>query len=267
MDPLVGTSPLRLTNRRRTDTAFAIAFAGGGALSFLLAVFGAANAKLASLLQGPPSACTQPSAGPRLLQAVASSSAISLVLSDWWYLIPLVLILGLVGTGMVHALRLYAHTFVYAAMVSVPVSLVFSGIALAAGGGSAVWATLTILAALLWCVIIWWMRHGLRLTAALLEQAATVLATHPGILQVCMAPPARGMPCHNFRCVGARRALSRGRLLTPRAPAHLFLVPCRVCARQVGGVIVLAYLALLSLGVSGLLALAANGRWQEIQIP
>lgn len=192
MDPLVGSSPLRLTNRRRTDTAFTIAFLATGGVCFILVVTAFINSDFSLVLQGPPQGCAPSmTAGGRLLQqlgATASPGTMSIVLSHWFYLLPLVLMLCLVGLAMVHAIRSFASTFVYAAMWYIPASLVVSAVAIFGGGGSGVWATLALVSAALWCALIVCMRHGLRLTAALLEQAATVLVTHPDILHVSARP-------------------------------------------------------------------------------
>ena len=111
---------------------------------------------------------------------------VSIIAHHAWYLVPVVLICLLVGAAMIQCIRHCAKFFVYAAMIWIPLSLVASGLAISAGGGSYAAVVITFVFAALWCLLLCCWRDGLRLTAALLEQAATVLVLHPGILIVRM---------------------------------------------------------------------------------
>ena len=157
--------------------------------------YGSSRANFTELFDGPPSTtCTAPSHEAGVLSSVRRAlrstgdddkgGDASIMAHHAWYLVPVVIICLLIGFIMIQCIRHFAKVFVYASMIWIPLSLVASGTAITAGGGS-IYAALVIFAfAALWCLLIFCWRDGLRLTAALLEQAATVLVVHSGILIV-----------------------------------------------------------------------------------
>ena len=184
---LLGHSPLRLTNRTFTDRGFAVGFIVHGTLAALLAFVAASKAHYKEFFNPPPASfsCAPAYASHRLLLEIsttvaASTSSTSMVATHLPMLLLVLPIVGLVGAAMIHAIRTCAPLFVYSSMAYIPASFLLSGFAMiSASPGLAV---LLFLLAGVWCLIIFCWRDGLRLTAALLEQAATVLTTYPGIL-------------------------------------------------------------------------------------
>ena len=190
---LLGVSPLKLAKRKATDGAFSACYL----LCFVATIgfggWGYSHNNLESLANGMPSECTQPSAYEydgsasqtahvaRRLASATSSTDWEIVRQHTWYLFPTGAVLLLAGMGMVQCFRHCARAFVYASMLMIPLSL-FATAGAFFSAGEHTGASITLAFGVLYLLFLWCCRSGLRLCAALLEQAATVLMLHPGIL-------------------------------------------------------------------------------------
>jgi len=195
---LLGVSALNLAKRKTTDGVFAALFGLFSAVAVGFGVYGAKNNNINELVNNIPKQCsTSPppmsgAARRALLAVVASTSSdpdasadLSIIAQHAWYLLPVVLLLLIVGLLMIHGLRHCARPFVYASMAMIPISLLASAAAVQASGVENSSPSIILVAfALFYCLMLWCARDGLKLCAALLEQAAIVLMKHPSLILV-----------------------------------------------------------------------------------
>ncbi|EOD06528.1 hypothetical protein EMIHUDRAFT_438674 [Emiliania huxleyi CCMP1516] len=181
---LIGVSPLKLSKRASTDVAFVFVFLLSVGAAVACGLHGAANGDLEALTSPPEGCGPKPGAGvARRLLASAPDPVPTTILRHAWYLLPLTAIVAAAGGGMVLALRSCARPFVYSSMALIPISMASSGAAVLSQSpplGYIMFGVAALYVLLLWCS-----RRGLRLCAALLENAAVVLVTHPSLLLVC----------------------------------------------------------------------------------
>lgn len=194
-------SPMNVNKRKATDTLFGFAFAASLAAAVALGSYAFTQNKYADLVNGPPASlkcdANVENLPRRVLRAVHGSSFsadpqpvspsedFKVVSRHASYLLVLALVLVFVGVMMIQTIKHCARAFVYASMLMIPISMLASAGSLYAAGSPTV-AIVVLAFTALWCLLLWCSRHGLRLCAALLEQAATVLMLHPGLMLVAL---------------------------------------------------------------------------------
>lgn len=196
-------SPLNISKRKGTDAVFAFAFIACCLAAIVFGSLGIQNNHYNDLIAGPPATMECASADSHIQRGLLAvvhrrgladpkpldpSQDVKIIAGHAGYLLPSSLTLMLVGVLMIQMLKHCARPFVYASMIMVPMSLFSAaGTIYASGDGDVSAACIPMAFAIIFCLLLWCSRRGLRLCAALLEQAAHVLTLHPGLILVALA--------------------------------------------------------------------------------